>query len=202
MAVAKANLIEPLNQVPLEVTNTALVVGGGISGMVSALNLADQGFQVHLLEKTPLLGGIANRHHHTLEGLDVQVYLRTLVQQVSKHKLIHVHKEMEILEASGYVGNFKTKLKSHPGTEITEIKHGVVVIASGGDVLKPQEYFYGKDPRVFTILELNDEIAKGNPKIVGSQNLVMIQCVGSREKERLYCSRVCCNGSIKTALEA
>jgi heterodisulfide reductase subunit A len=201
MAVAKANLIEPLSQVPLEVTNTALVVGGGISGMVSALNLGDQGFQVHLVEKTSQLGGIANRHHHTLEGLDIQAYLKTLVQQVSKEPLIHVHKETEILEASGYVGNFKTKLKSHPGTEIKEIKHGVVVIATGGDVLKPQEYLYGKDPRVFTILELNDEIAKGNPKIMDSQTLVMIQCVGSREKERLYCSRVCCNGSIKTALK-
>ena len=136
-----------------------------------------------------------------MEGLDIQAYLKTLVQQVSKELLIHVHKETEILEASGYVGNFKTKLKSHPGTEATEVKHGVVVIATGGDVLKPQEYLYGKDPRVFTILELNDEIAKSNPKIVGSQNLVMIQCVGSREKERLYCSRVCCNGSIKTALK-
>ena len=201
MAVAKANLIEPLNQASLDVTNAALVVGGGISGMVSALNLADQGFQVHLVEKTSQLGGIANRHHHTLEGLDIQAYLKTLVQQVSKEPLIHLYLEAEIVEANGFIGNFKTRLSSRTGSGTTEIKHGVVVIASGGDVLKPVEYLYGKDPRVFTMLELNDEIARGNPKVTGSQNLVMIQCVGSREKERLYCSRVCCSGSVKTALK-
>ena len=201
MAVAKANLIEPLSQVPLEVTNTALIVGGGISGMVSALNLAEQGFEVHLVEKMSHLGGLANRHHHTLEGLDIQAYLRSLVEKVSKERLIHVHMETEIEEVNGFVGNFKTRLRSRTGLGTTEIKHGVVLIASGGDVLKPVEYLYGKDPRVFTMLELNDEIAKGNPKVTGSRNLVMIQCVGSREKERLYCSRVCCSGSVKTALK-
>jgi heterodisulfide reductase subunit A len=201
MAVAKARLIEPLKQMPLEVTRAALVVGGGIAGMVSALDLAEQGFEVHLVEKTSQLGGIANRHHHTLEGLDIQAYLKTLIEKVSKELLIHVHLEAEIVEVNGFIGNFKTRLNSRMGSEATEIKHGVVVIASGGDVLKPLEYLYGKDPRVFTLLELNDEIAKGNPQIAGCKNLVMIQCVGSREKERLYCSRVCCSGSIKAALQ-
>ncbi|MDI7261006.1 MAG: CoB--CoM heterodisulfide reductase iron-sulfur subunit A family protein [Thermodesulfobacteriota bacterium] len=201
MAVAKAMLIEPLSQMSLEVNHTALVVGGGISGMVGALQLAKQGFEVHLVERTSELGGIARRHHHTLEGKDVQAYLNKLIAEVSREPLIHVHRETEIQEVSGHVGNFKTALRDRSKGEVEEINHGIAIIATGGEVYKPNEYLYGKDPRVFTLLDLNDEIAKGNPSVVGSKNLVMIQCVGSRELERLYCSRVCCGGSIKTALK-
>ncbi|MDP3015726.1 MAG: 4Fe-4S dicluster domain-containing protein, partial [Deltaproteobacteria bacterium] len=172
-----------------------------ISGMVSALQLAKQGFEVHLVERTSELGGIARRHHHTLEGKDVQAYLNKLIAEVSREPLIHIHRETEIQEVSGYVGNFKTTLRDRSKGEVEEINHGIAIIATGGEVYKPNEYLYGKDPRVFTMLDLNDEIAKGNPSVVGSKNLVMIQCVGSREKERLYCSRVCCSGSIKTALK-
>jgi heterodisulfide reductase subunit A len=200
MAVAKARLINPLKQISLEVDRSALVIGGGIAGMVSALHLARQEFQVHLVERTPELGGIARRHYHSLEGKDIQAYLQELIREVSQHPLIHLHKETEIHEVSGYVGNFKTRLKGMPNGEIDEIKHGVVILATGGEAYKPDEYLYGKDPRVLTLLDLKDEIEKGNPSITKSKNLVMIQCVGSREPERLYCSRVCCSGSIKTAL--
>jgi len=201
MAVAKARLSEPLSQISLEVHHAVLVVGGGISGIVSALQLAKQGFEVHLIERTSELGGIARRHHHTLEGKDVQAYLNKLIAEVSREPLIHVHRETEIQEVSGHVGNFKTTLRVQSKGEVKEINHGIAIIATGGEVYKPNEYLYGKDPRVFTMLDLNDEIAKGNPSVVGSKNLVMIQCVGSREPERLYCSRVCCSGSIKTALK-
>jgi len=201
MAVAKAMLIEPLSQISLEVYHTALVVGGGISGMESALQLAKQGFEVHLVERTSELGGIARRHHHTLEGKDVQAFLQGLIAGMYQEQLIHVHKETDVQEVSGYVGNFKTKMRDRSSGDIVEIKHGVVILATGGEVYKPDEYLYGKDSRVFTLLDLKDEIAKGSPSIVGSKNLVLIQCVGSRESERLYCSRVCCSGSIKTALQ-
>jgi len=201
MAVAKARLIEPLKQIPLDVNPAALVIGGGISGMVSALSLAEQGFEVHQVEKTSQLGGIANGHHHTLEGLDVQAYLRELIDKVSNELLIHIYKETDIADVNGYVGNFTTKLLLRPEGEVKEVKHGVAIIATGGDVYRPNEYLYGQDDRVFTLLDLGEEIAKGNPRVCSGQSLVMIQCVGSREKERLYCSRVCCSESIKTALK-
>lgn len=200
MAVAKARLIDPLKPIFLEVDRSALVIGAGISGMVSALQLARQGFPVHLVERTSELGGIARRHHHTLEGKDVQAYLQGLIAEVSQESLIHVHKETEVCEVSGYVGNFRTKLRDRSTGNIEEIKHGVVILATGGEAYKPNEYLYGKDPRVLTLLDLKDEIARGNSSIIESKNLVMIQCVGSREPERLYCSRVCCSGSIKAAL--
>jgi len=200
-AVAKARHINPLKQISLEVDRSALIIGGGISGMVSALHLARQGFPVHLVERTSELGGIARRHHHTLEGKDVQAFLQGLIADMSQEPLIHVHKETDVQEVSGYVGNFKTKMRDRSSGDIVEIKHGVVILATGGEVYKPDEYLYGKDSRIFTLLDLKDEIAKGSPSIVGSKNLVLIQCVGSRESERLYCSRVCCSGSIKTALQ-
>jgi len=200
MAVAKARLIDPLKPIFLEVDRSALVIGAGISGMVSALHLARQGFPVHLVERTSELGGMARRHHHSLEGKDIQAYLRELIREVSEHPLIHIHQETEVDEVHGYVGNFKTKLKSLSTGEINEIRHGVVILATGGEAYKPEEYLYGKDTKVLTLLDLKDEIEKGNPSITKSKNLVMIQCVGSREPERLYCSRVCCSGSIKAVL--
>ncbi len=201
IAVAKARLAEPLTPIPVEVHPAALVLGGGIAGMVSALTLAEQGFRVHLVEKTSRLGGIANRLHHTLGGLDVQAYLEELVRRVSQEPLIDVYKETDILEVSGYVGHFRTRLRVRPENVDREIVHGVVIIASGGDVYRPREYLYGQDNRVFTLLELDEEIARRNPRVCSSPSLVMIQCVGSREKERLYCSRLCCSMAIKAALK-
>ena len=201
MAVAKARLIKPLKQTPLELNHAALVVGSGISGMVSALNLAEQGFEIHLVERASQLGGIANRLYHTLEGLDIQTYLKELVNKVSQEPLIHIYKETDILEVSGYVGNFTTKLLVRPKGEVREINHGVAIIATGGDVYSPKEYLYGEHASVFTTLELEEEIAKANPRVCSSQNVVFIQCVGSREKERPYCSRICCSESIKCALK-
>ncbi|MFC1994518.1 FAD-dependent oxidoreductase [Chloroflexota bacterium] len=201
MAVAKARLIRPLSQATLEVNHAALVVGGGISGMTAALNLAEQGFEVHLVERASQFGGIANGIHHTLEGLDVQAYLQDLVNRVSQQPLIHIYKETDILGVSGYVGNFRTSLLVRPEGEMLEIEHGVAIIASGGDVYRPNEYLYGEHPGVLTMPELEEEIAKEESRVCSSQNVVIIQCVGSREKERPYCSRLCCSESIKCALK-
>jgi len=200
MAVAKARLIKPLKQMPLEINHAALVVGGGIAGMTSALSLAEQGFEVHLIERASQLGGIANRIYHTIEGLDVQAFLKDLINKVAQQPLIHIYRETDILEVSGYVGNFKTKILVRPEGEVKEINHGVAIIASGGDAFKPKEYLYGQHPSVFSMLEFEGEIAKGNPQVCAAQNIVMIQCVGSRDEERPYCSRTCCSKSIGCAL--
>jgi heterodisulfide reductase subunit A len=199
MAVAKARLIEPLSQLSLDVVHSALVIGGGVAGMTSALNLAEQGFEVHLIERGEQLGGVARRIHYTLEGGDVQSYLAHLIQDVQAHPLIEVYTNTHIVEASGYIGNFVTTVESNG--EKQELKHGVVIVATGAEEHKPSEYLYGEDPRVLTSLELEEEIVKGNPKIANCHNMVMIQCVGSRDDERPYCSRVCCSQSIKNALK-
>ena len=199
MSVARACHLEPLQEFDLPVNKAALVVGGGLAGLTCALSIADQGHEVHLVEKESDLGGIARKIHYTLEGFDVQAYLRDLVHRVYQHPLIHVYGPATITEASGYIGSFVTRVKSDRG--VTEIKHGAAVIAIGADVYKPTEYLYGEDDRVMTHLELEDQIAQGDKRVIDSQSLVMIQCVGCRNEDRNYCSRICCSQSIKNALK-
>jgi len=199
MSVARACYLEPLQEIDLPVDKRALVVGGGIAGMTCALSIADQGHEVHLLEKEKELGGTARRIHYTLEGLDVQAYLHELAQRVYKHPSIHVYTDAVITEATGYVGNFVTRVKSERGN--TEIKHGAAVIAIGAEEYKPSEYLYGEEDRVLTLLELEERIARRDEEVVQSQTLVMIQCVGCRNEERNYCSRVCCSQAVKNALK-
>jgi heterodisulfide reductase subunit A len=199
MSVARARHLEPLQEFDLPVDKTALVVGGGIAGMTCALSIASQGHEVYLLEKDTDLGGMARRIYYTLEGLDVQAYLRDLVRKVYQHPLIHVHTDATITASTGYVGNFITKVTSERG--VTEIKHGAAIIAIGADEYKPDEYLYGEDGRVLTQLELGEKIAKGEERLINSQNLVMIQCVGCRQEDRNYCARVCCSHAIKNALK-
>ena len=199
MSVARACHLKPLQELDLPVNKAALVVGGGIAGMTCALSIANQGHEVHLVEKDKDLGGMARRIHYTLEGLDVQAYLRDLIRKVYQHPLVHVYTEAIITEATGYVGNFVTRVKNERG--ITEIKHGAAVIAVGADVYKPTEYLYGENDRVMTLLELEEQIAKGDEKVINAESLVMIQCVGCRNEDRNYCSRICCSVSIKNALK-
>jgi heterodisulfide reductase subunit A len=199
MSVARVRHLEPLQEFDLPVNRTALVVGGGIAGMTCALSIANQEHEVYLLEKDTDLGGMARKIHYTLDGMDVQAYLRDLVRKVYQHPLIHVYTDAIITEATGYVGNFVTKVKSERGG--TEIKHGAAVIAVGADVYKPTEYLYGEDDRVMTNLELEERIIKGEEGLINSRSLVMIQCVGCRQEDRNYCARICCNQSIKNALK-
>jgi heterodisulfide reductase subunit A len=199
MAVARATHLEPLQEFDLPVNKTALVVGGGVAGMTSALSIAKQGHEVHLVEKDSELGGMARRIYYTLDGLDVQAYLSDLIRKVYQHPLIHVHTDAVITEASGYVGNFLTKVQS--GGRVAEIKHGAAVIATGAEEYKPTEYLYGEDDRVMTLLELEGKVAKGEEKIVNAKSVVIIQCVGCRQPDRNYCARVCCSVSVKNALK-
>jgi heterodisulfide reductase subunit A len=198
MSVARACHLEPLQEFDLPVDKRALVVGGGIAGMTSALSIASQGHEVYLVEKEKDLGGIARKIHYTLEGLDVQAFLGDTIRKVYQHPLIHVYTDATITGAAGYVGNFVTTVKSDRG--VTEIKHGAAVLAIGAEVYTPTEYLYGEDDRVMTHLELEEKIAEGDEKVAGAQSMVMIQCVGCRNEERNYCSRICCSESIKNAL--
>jgi heterodisulfide reductase subunit A2 len=199
MSVARARYLEPLKEFDLPVNKTALVVGGGIAGMTCALSIANQKHEVHLIEKEKELGGMAQKIYHTLEGTDVQAYLHDLIKKVYQHPLIHVYTEAAITEATGYVGNFVTRVKSERG--VTVVKHGAAVIATGANVYQPTEYLYGQDERVMTHLELEERIHKGDEKVTKANSLVMIQCVGCRNQDRNYCSRICCGESVKNALK-
>ena len=201
MVVAKVRLKEPLRPLSLPVNRSALVVGGGIAGMVSALNLADQGFEVHVIERSGELGGMARRIQYTVDNGDVQTFLSNLIKKVNEHPKITVYCNTRIVDATGYVGNFTTEIMRGQDKVMEKIEHGVTIIATGAQEHKPEEYLYGRNPEVLTQLELEEEIARGNPDVINCDNLVMIQCVGSRNDERPYCSRVCCNQAIKNALK-
>ncbi len=199
MSVARACHLQPLQEIDLPVNKTALVVGGGIAGMTCAVSIAKQGHEVHLLEKDSDLGGITRKIHYTLDGMDVQAYLGDLVREVYQNPSIHVYVDAVITEATGYVGNFVTRVKSEKGA--TEIKHGAAVIAIGAEAHRPAEYRYGEDERVLTNLELEDRIIREDEQLINAHSLVMIQCVGCRQADRNYCARICCNQSVKNALK-
>jgi len=199
MSVARASRLEPLQEFDLPVNKTALVVGGGIAGMTCALSIAKQGHEVHIVEKAKDLGGMARRLHTTLEGLDVQAYLDNLIQEIYQNPLIHVSHEATIKKVEGYLGNFTTTIETEG--RVKQIQHGASVLAIGAEEYKPDEYLYGQNENVFTHMELGEEIAKGNETVLNAETLVMIQCVGCRNEDRNYCSRVCCSHAVKNALK-
>jgi heterodisulfide reductase subunit A-like polyferredoxin len=203
MAVARARHLKALETGRLPVTASALVLGGGLAGMTAALGIADQGFEVHLVEREPALGGMLRNVHATLEGADVQAHLRALVEKVTSHPRIEVHLGATLAGISGHVGNFKSVLEVAGRRE--PVSHGVVIVATGGQERQTRRYLHGKNPRVLTQSKLEAAMAGGQlpPEIAGkvSPTVVMIQCVESRDEENPYCSRVCCSEAVKNALE-
>jgi heterodisulfide reductase subunit A len=194
MSVAKSRLQEPLQTDTVGVTPACLVIGGGIAGMTSALSLADQGYHVSIVEKATLLGGLLKNVYRTLEGDDVQQFLESRIEEVVAHSRINIYTGVEVKKTEGYVGNFKTTL-----TDGTTIDHGAVILATGGVEYEPTEYLYGQHDKVVTQREIEKRLAKGETPNSG-EKFVMIQCVGSREEPKQYCSRVCCQDATKNAI--
>jgi heterodisulfide reductase subunit A len=199
MAVSKVDLLEPLTPVAVTVNPQALVIGGGVAGMVAALGLAKQGFPVHLIERSSQLGGNARHLYKTWKKESIQAYVDGLVAQIREHPFITVHMKGRITRAEGSVGNFKTTVEKPHCT--SAIDHGVVIVAVGGQAHKPDEYAYGQSQRVFTALEFDKLHLVGDERIRYGRNFVFIQCVGSRTPDRPYCSRVCCTHSIQAAID-
>jgi len=199
MGVSKVALMQPLQETELQVNQTGLVIGGGIDGMISARSLANQGYETHLIEREAKLGGQALNLYKTVKDEDVQKELSILVDEVMKHDKIHVHLNTTITGVEGFVGNFKTTISSNGNSRT--IEHGIATIATGGTWFKPSEYSYGKDDRILTSLELDRKLIDQEPLLKKIGSAVFIQCVGSREPDRPYCSRVCCTHSIDNALE-
>ncbi len=176
----------------------ALVVGGGVAGMSAALNLADQGFEVILVEKEKSLGGMAARLTETIEGADIAQYLEDLIGQVSSHPDIQVLRQSLIVGFTGFKGNFTTEVLVGPGMYERKIDHGVVVLSTGATEYVPNEFLYGQDPRVMTQVELANRLNENGAE--GLDQVVMIQCVGSRNEQNPNCSRICCQSAVKNAL--
>jgi len=196
MAVAKSRMLEPLYPKFIDVNHDALVIGGGVAGMTAALELAEQGFETYLLEKDDQLGGNLRRVKVLLNGETPQARLESLIEKVLHHPKIHIYTGSEILNFEGSVGNFRTEFSSNGDVDV--IKHGVVIVATGAQEYKPTEYLYGQDERVMTQLELEEKLTNGD---IGAKAVVMVQCTGSREEPRVYCSRICCSQAIKNALK-
>ncbi|MFZ7112197.1 MAG: 2Fe-2S iron-sulfur cluster-binding protein, partial [Desulfatiglandales bacterium] len=198
MAVAKVALTEPLVETELDIDQRALVLGGGLSGMASARTLSGQGYRVFLVERSSSLGGQARHLFRTWRGEDIQKNLAELIDAVESDSNIDVRLDTTLSHVEGFVGHFESTLKT--GDKEESVGHGVAVLATGAEEHRPDEYLYGRDPRVLTHMELDRLFIKEDPSLKDVKTAVFIQCVGSREPERPYCSRVCCTHSVQSAL--
>ena len=201
MAVAKVRLVEPLQRKWLEFNHDALIIGGGLAGMTAALELADQGFKISLVERQAELGGNMRHLHFLLSHANPQALLVELIEKINQHPNISTFLNAELDSFEGSLGKFKSTLKIAESEESPQINHGVVIVATGAQPYRPSEYLYGQDERILTQLELEEILATGAAEISNLKSVVMIQCVGSRTAERPYCSRICCGQAIKNALE-
>ncbi len=202
MAVAKAALVEPLQQFSLPVKHSALIVGGGVAGMEAALGVAEQGYQAYLVEKSEELGGVARRLRTTWKGEDIPAYVEKLAERVQNHSLIELCMNSVVKDFSGTVGNFVTTVQT-AGNEGDPrvIEHGVTILATGGREYQPTEYLYGQNPKVLTHLDLDKALKEDEAGVEQAKTAVFIQCVGSRIPERPYCSKICCTHSLESALK-
>ncbi len=199
MSISRARLLKPLPERSYPVVQRALVIGGGLAGLTATLTVAEQGFETVLVERTAELGGNARSLYFTEDGANPAEYVKSLISRVERDPLITVYTDAQVVETKGACGHLTTRILA--GDEIREIVHGVILVAVGGQEYEPNEYLYGKHPRVITrkefeaLLALRPEEAKQYPRVV------MIQCVGSREPDHPYCSRVCCTGAVKNSLK-
>jgi len=203
MAVAKARCVEPLKEPIIDVMPKGLVIGGGLAGITVALSLADQGFPCVLLERSGELGGNLRNSHYTLEGVDPRNHLEQLINRVTSHELITIRTHSEVVNVSGFVGNFTTVIakKGEEDTEREELEHGIIVLATGATPFRPDEYLFGQNENVVLQHELERRLAIGEFLPADSDTVVLIQCVGSRDDTHSYCSSICCNMAIKNALQ-
>ena len=203
MAVAKSRLLQPLQRQRIRIQKSALVVGGGLAGITAALTLAHQGSVVYLVEKENELGGNLRHVHYLLNGEKPQEELARLCDEIRQNSSVHLFTGAVIENIEGSIGNFKTRISASGAT--TEIAHGVVIVATGAKQCQPDAYLYGQDDGVITQRDLEARLASGSGFLTREPNrpaktVVMIQCVGSRDADHPYCSRVCCADAIKNAL--
>jgi len=199
MAVGRLRGMEPMLPAAVPVIQRALVVGGGIAGMTTALAIADHGFEVDLVEQSADLGGNLRGIYRTLSGDSPQELLEKTITRVEKHPKVRVFKGTRVMASTGRPGRFMTTLETADGSG-QSLEHGVTILATGGQEGRPSEYGYGQSEAVLTQHELETRLQQGLVKPAELKVVAMIQCVGSREEPRNYCSRICCMSALKNAL--
>jgi heterodisulfide reductase subunit A len=204
MAIAKARNLIPLQEQQVPVIHKGMVIGGGVAGMTAALNLASQGFEVFLVEKSNELGGFSKNIYQTIENYDVQEHISNLIKKVNNNKLINVFRDCKIKLIGGYVCNFTTSIEFGKDKQTKEFQHGIIIVATGAHEYQPKEgeFLFGKNDDIILQSELENILYTNPAKIEDTSTLVMIQCVGSRNEEHPYCSRMCCAEAIKNAIKA
>jgi heterodisulfide reductase subunit A-like polyferredoxin len=199
MSVSRARLLEPLHDTSFEVVQRALVIGGGLAGLTAALSFAEQGFEATLVEKKDVLGGNARSLHYTEDDASPAGFVRALIRKIESEPLITVFKEAQVSAITGSCGNFTSTISVNGQSR--NLSHGVVVAATGGEEYQPAEYLYGQHPAVITQKEFESLLVSEPDRAKELKRIVMLQCVGSREPEHLYCSRVCCTAAVKNSLK-
>ncbi len=203
MAVAQAIRLSPILPQSFPIVPSALILGGGVAGLSAALCLADQGFQCYLIERQECLGGLAQNLHFTLEGHDPQQFLHDLKSHVLGHPNITVFTRSELVRLRGHCGQFLATVRQQTsaGFQERQLEHGAIIAATGGKEFMPHNrYLYGEEPRVLTQSELEARLQSGTLTLGPTSRIIMVQCVGSREPEHPYCSRLCCSEAIKNAI--
>ena len=199
MAVAKVSRDFALERGSVQVVQKALVVGGGVAGLTAALELAERGYDTVLVEKGAKLGGNAWQLNKTWKGDEIRPWLADTIARVENHPKINVLKNAVLKTVNGSVGNFTSEVEVS-GTTVP-VEYGIAVLATGAQESKPTEYLYGQDPRVMTHLQFDAELRERAAAVQKAGSAVFIQCVGSREPERPYCSRVCCTHAVDDAIK-
>jgi len=194
MGVEKATLLEPLEKVKVEVNPSAVVIGGGIAGMTAALNLANQGFETNIIEKESELGGLVNKLNKIYPTNEDTSELLSIIDKVENHKNLKIFKSATLEKVDGFIGNYNVSINQD--NNITEIKVGIIIVATGAVPLTPEGYYNYNGKNVISQLEL-EQILKEDK--VAAKSIAMIQCVGCRNEERKYCSNICCMSALKNA---
>ncbi|MFC2122197.1 FAD-dependent oxidoreductase [Bacteroidota bacterium] len=184
---------------PVSVTQKIMVVGGGLAGLVAVRDLAERGFAVELVERSGPLGGHARHVHSLLDGSDVPSWLERLISEVEAQPSVHIRRETEVTEVAGYAGSFRITLRQK-GLDEQQIEAGAIILAIGAEELQPVEYGYGEAKEVLTQRQLEEKMGSGEIKPEELNSVAMIQCVGSRDTWRPYCSRICCSQALKNAV--
>ncbi|OPX41573.1 MAG: hypothetical protein B1H13_01315 [Desulfobacteraceae bacterium 4484_190.3] len=199
MGVARSAFMTPPDIKNIPVEKRALIVGGGLAGLESALAVAGSGFPVTLVEKQEKLGGNASHVVRTWQGFDVSEYLKEVISQVEKNPGIEVLLNTTVKDTKGFAGSFLTTLAQN-GKEI-DVAHGVTILATGGKASTPSEHAYGQNSNIYTWDKLEEKLLSDPDPLYKAKCAVFIQCVGSREPERPYCSNFCCTFSVRTAID-
>lgn len=211
MGISKAKKMEPPEpHIEENINKTVLVIGGGVTGMTAAKEVANTGYNAIIVEKEAQLGGFMNKMHKKLPmswpyasledtGVDAKI------QEVTGDPNIKVYTSAEVDKIAGQPGQYKVTIKNGSG-EVEE-EAGSVIMATGWkpyDASKLESYGYGQYANVITNVQMEEMAASGqlNRPSDGkpAKNVAFIQCAGQRDEEHLpYCSSVCCLTSLKQA---